>query len=44
MMFPLFFTCPPAYIALRSAAVMRHAATGMPPHLHFALMRLVYGL
>lgn len=43
MFFPLLFWNPPAYFAMRQAAVVRHAMAGMPPALHFAWMRAVYG-
>ena len=43
MLLPLMFACPPAFFMLRQAAVMRHAMVAMPPHLHIALMRAVYG-
>jgi hypothetical protein len=42
MLFPLFLMCPSAYYGLAAAASMRHAMVGMPPHLHYGLMRAFY--
>lgn len=43
MLFPMMFFCPPAYWALRQAAEMRHMMCGMPPQMHYPLMRAFYG-